>query len=93
MLPFITVSIQRFKLLRGKPFEFHSSPQVTRSFCGVCGTPLTYRSEDHADEIDVMTCSLDNPEACPPSHHIGVSHKLGWVQLSDGLPAYDQTRI
>jgi hypothetical protein len=93
MLPFITFSIDRFTLLRGEPREFHSSPQVTRSFCGVCGTPLTYRNEDHPDEIDVMTCSLDNPETYPPSHHIWVSHRLGWVQLSDGLPTYDQTRI
>jgi hypothetical protein len=93
MLPFITFPLNRFTLTRGKPAEFHSSPQVTRSFCGVCGTPLTYRNDGHGDEIDVMTCSLDDPEVCPPSHHIWVSHKLGWVQLSDGLPAYDKPRI
>jgi hypothetical protein len=90
MLPFITFTLDRFKLTRGKPVEFHSSPHVTRAFFGVCGTPLTYR-KDHGEEIDMMTCSLDDPEMCPPSHHIWVSHKLGWVQLSAGLPAYDKT--
>lgn len=92
MLPFVTFRSDQFELMRQEPIDFHSSPPVTRSFCGRCGTPLTYRHRDHADEIDVMTASLDNPEAFPPSHHIWVSHKLAWVQLSDGLPVYDTTR-
>jgi hypothetical protein len=92
ILPFVTFPLERFELTRGKPVDFQSSPPVTRNFCGRCGTPLTYRHRDHADEIDVMTGSLDNPEAFPPSHHIWVSHKLAWVQLSDGLPAYETTR-
>jgi len=93
MLPFITFFVDHFELSRGKPLEFRSSPQVTRSFCGDCGTPLTYRNDGHGDEIDVMTCSLDDPAVFPPSHHIWVSHKLGWVQLLDGLPVYDKSRI
>jgi hypothetical protein len=92
MLPFVTFSADEFALIRGQPAGFRSSPPVTRSFCGRCGTPLTYRNRDHPNEIDVMTCSLDDPEAFAPSHHLWVSHKLAWVQLSDGLPAYDTTR-
>ena len=92
MLPFVTFPSDRFELTRGKPVDFHSSPMVTRSFCGGCGTPLTYRHQEHADEIDVMTCSLDNPEAFPPSHHIWLSHKLAWIELRDDLPAYESTR-
>jgi hypothetical protein len=70
MLPFVTFPAGRFELTRGKPSDFNSSAPVVRSFCGRCGTPLTYRNSDHPDEIDVMTCSLDAPEAFPPSHHI-----------------------
>jgi hypothetical protein len=92
MLPFVTFPIDRFELTQGKPADFHSSPPVTRSFCGRCGTPLAYRHADYADEIDVMTCSLDNPEAFPPSHHIWVSQKLGWVRPPDDLPAYSARR-
>jgi hypothetical protein len=40
----------------------------------------------------VMTCSLDDPEVFPPTHHIWLSHKLGWLQLADNLPGYDRTR-
>ena len=92
MLPFVTFRFDQFELMRGQPVDFHSSPPVTRSFCGRCGTPLTYCDNGHADEIDVMTCSLDNPEAFPPSHHIWVSHKLSWVRLTDGLAVHDTVR-
>ncbi|HEV3114020.1 MAG TPA: GFA family protein [Candidatus Binataceae bacterium] len=92
MLPFVTFPFDRFEFARGKPVDFHSSPPVTRSFCGRCGTPLTYRHQEHADQIDVMTCSLDNPEVLAPSYHIWVSHKLTWVQLREGFPAYDTIR-
>ena len=71
--------------------DFHSSPGVTRSFCGRCGFPLTYRNDKEPECIDVMTCSLDNPEAFPPTHHIWVSHKLGWELLGDELPAHETT--
>jgi hypothetical protein len=76
MLPFITFPIDRFELKRGKPLQFHSSPHVTRSFCGVCGTPLTYHNDDHADEIDVMTCTLDDPEVFPPHITFGSPRNL-----------------
>lgn len=92
MLPFVTFPIDRFELTRGKPLQFHSSPHVTRSFCGICGTPLTYSNDDHADEIDVMTCSLDDPEVFPPTHDIWLTHKVGWLRLADSLPGYDRTR-
>jgi hypothetical protein len=39
-----------------------------------------------------MTCSLEDPEAFPPTHHIWMSHKLNWENLADGLPAFDTTR-
>ena len=43
------------------------------------------------EQIDLMTCTLDDPEAFPPAYHLWVSHKLTWVRLGDGLPAYDTT--
>jgi hypothetical protein len=38
--------------------------------------------------IDLMTCSLDEPEAFPPTHHIWVSRKLAWETITDGLAAF-----
>jgi len=92
MLPFVTLSAAQFSFTVGTAAEFNSSPSVTRSFCSRCGSPLTYRNQIEPEQIDVMTCSLDNPEVFPPTHHIWVSHKLAWERLDDGLPTYDAAR-
>ena len=88
MLPYVTFPIGQYSILRGTPAEFPSSPAVTRSFCGRCGTPLTYSHADYSDRIDVMTCILDDPEAFPPTEHVWTSEKLTWIKLADGLPMY-----
>jgi hypothetical protein len=43
IVPWLQVSSEQFAFTAGQPVEFQSSPPVTRSFCGRCGTPLTYR--------------------------------------------------
>ncbi len=91
-LPFVTFPLDRFAFTQGEPGAFRSSPLVERSFCGRCGSPLTYRRDDDPGRIDVMTCSLDRPEAFPPGFHVWVSHKLAWECIADGLPAYATTR-
>ena len=91
-LPFVVFEASSFAFTRGSPAEFRSSPPVTRSFCGRCGAPLTYRTADSPDRIDVMTGSLDEPDAIPPTFHVWVSEKLAWMRIEDGLPAYATTR-
>ncbi len=59
-----------------------------RTFCASCGTPLTYTHAERPSEVDVTTCTLDNPEAFPPTYHAWVSHDLAWVRFGDGLTAY-----
>jgi hypothetical protein len=91
-LPFVVFRADQFAITRGKPVEFRSSPSVTRSFCGTCGSPLTYRTAEHADRIDIMTCSLDDPQAIPPTFHVWVGDKVEWERLADELPSYPTTR-
>jgi hypothetical protein len=90
-LPFLTFPVERFTFTLGSATNFHSSPGVTRSFCGRCGSPLTYRNDKEPETIDVMTCSIDDSEAFQPTYHIWTSHKLAWENLSDGLPAHATT--
>ena len=87
-LPFAVFPADRFAITKGQPAKFHSSPRVTRSFCGLCGSPLTYDNADEPDTIDVMTCSLDAPDAFPPTHHVWVSEKIAWETIADGLPTH-----
>jgi len=92
ILPFVVFPADRVTWTKGLATTFHSSPGVTRTFCGRCGSPLTYRQDDHPDRIDIMTCSLDDPEALPPSLHVWVADKLTWDHVVDGLPAFATTR-
>jgi hypothetical protein len=91
-LPFVTFAANALIFNQGTPSEYRSSPNVMRQFCGRCGSPLTYRNDNEPGSIDVMTCSLDEPEAFPPSHHIWISEKLPWDHVADGLPAFDATK-
>ncbi len=72
-------------------FRNASSPGVTRSFCGTCGTPLTYAAERWPGEVHVYVCTLDRPEAFEPKAHVHVGEQLPWLRLDDGLPRFQTT--
>jgi hypothetical protein len=65
----VTVAKARFEFVRGQPGEFRSSKPVLRTFCRSCGTPLTYEHRERPEAVDITTCSLDEPDAFPPTHH------------------------
>jgi hypothetical protein len=77
---------------RGTPVRRASSPGVERTFCGACGTALTYRRRDRVADVDVTACSLDDPTAIVPEDHTWARERLPWVRLSDGLPRHETTR-
>jgi GNAT superfamily N-acetyltransferase len=72
--------------VRGTPAAFASSPPVVRTFCGRCGTPLTYATQDEPDWIDVTVGSMDAPEPMAPQDHVWSDHRLPWLELDDDLP-------
>ncbi|HEV8256496.1 MAG TPA: GFA family protein [Casimicrobiaceae bacterium] len=92
VVAWVTFPRAQFQFLQGHPSEYHSSPPVRRTFCGSCGTPLTYEHDDSPEFIDITTCSLDTPGSFPPSHHSWLSHDIAWVQFGDGLPTFPQSR-
>ncbi len=75
---------------RGAPRRYRSSPDVIRTFCADCGTPLTYQRVP--EQIDVTICSMDDPAGVPPRDHTWVSHRLPWVVLGDALPRHEEVR-
>lgn len=64
-----------FRWLGAEPAYYQSSPEGRRGFCPRCGTPLSFSHRDLPDEIDLTTCSLDDPEALPPEDHTWVASK------------------
>jgi len=91
VVAWLTFPKESFSFIRGTPSQFQSTPPVTRTFCSRCGTPLTYIHAERASEIDVTTCSLDDPNVFPPSHHSWLSDDVSWVRFGDGLPNYERT--
>lgn len=92
--PFVawfSVPRSRFRL-SGGPTRFRSSNNATRSFCPLCGAQLTFELDGAGDEIDVTTCSLDDPNRVPPADHTRTSSRLAWIKLADGLPEFPESR-
>jgi hypothetical protein len=92
VVAWITFPTSQFEWLQGSATEFRSSEPVRRTFCAACGTPLTYEHRSAPASIDVTTCSLDDPELFPPTHHSWLSHDLSWVRFGDALPVYPEWR-
>jgi hypothetical protein len=89
----LTVRADSLVYLMAKPTEFSSSSKVLRSFCGQCGTPLTYRHKERAGEIDITVATLDQPAGIEPVDHIWMQDALPWDRPGDELPKYPTTRI
>lgn len=80
-----------FEFTQGEPSRFRSSPQVVRTFCGQCGTPLTYQHESRDDAIDVTTASLDEPDRFAPRFEIWCEEKVAWETLDPKLVHYPRS--
>lgn len=91
MVAWFTVRPDEFEFTSAQPQRYASSLGAERSFCLRCGTPLTFRHEG-VDEVDVTTCSLDDPDAVPPADHTRFARHVGWVMLGDTLPRFPDKR-
>jgi hypothetical protein len=67
-------------------------PVLPQGGGGACGTPLTYRHDNHVDTLDITTCSLDEPGRFPPTHHSWLGHDPRWVKFGDSLPGFQEFR-
>jgi len=92
VVAWVTFPAAGFRFTMGKPKTFRSSAQVVRAFCPDCGTPLTYRHDKQSATLDITSCSLDEPERLPPTHHSWLAHDLAWVRFGDGLPTFPAFR-
>ncbi|TPW28730.1 GFA family protein [Pararhizobium mangrovi] len=71
---------------------FREGP-IERSFCGECGSPLSYRDDRLPGEIYVYLGVMDDPEAFPPTLHAFESQRLSFLHIADDLPRHDRFSI
>ena len=87
------VPVLRLAFVTGQPMAFRSSPPVVRTFCGKCGTPLTFQHDETPTTIDVTTASLDFPERFAPTKEIWLEHKVAWEPVNEALPHFPRSSV
>lgn len=75
---------ERFRFTAGQPATLESSAKGRRLFCRDCGTPLVFESKERTHQIDITACSLDDPEAWPPTEDAYVDTRLSWLAHGGG---------
>ena len=73
---------ENFEFISADPETFFPSPSVARTFCGRCGTSLTYQGDSWPGEIHIHIGSLDEPERFAPEGNAFVDQKLSWLHLA-----------
>jgi len=84
----LTFGVEAFRWLRGEPRSFRSSSAVVRTFCGRCGTPLTYAHASSPRTLDVTTISMDEPASFPPTREVWLAHRIPWQPANAVLTAF-----
>src|SRR5262245_47723772 len=69
----VVVDAGAFSFVQGTPTVYRSSPNVERTFCNCCGTPLSYQCTTERETIDITTVSLDMPNDFAPTREIWLS--------------------
>jgi hypothetical protein len=82
------VSSDRFRWTASAPASFTSSPGVTRRFCPLCGTPISYQAEKYPGEIHLNIGAFDRPDNFEPKAHYHVAERIAWFDTVDSFPRY-----
>jgi hypothetical protein len=75
----------------GTPKVFESSPQVWRSFCGRCGSPISYRAARFPGEVHFYVGVMDRPEQYVPQAHVHHGEHIPWFETKDDLVRFERT--
>ena len=84
---------ERVELPGGRPKGYESSPGVYRSFCGTCGTPISFEDERLPGETYLPVGIFEDPEVFEPEEHEWWSRRLRWFDVRDGLPRHEESSI
>ena len=85
MTTYLGVADTQWRWTREEPKVYHSSPGVERTFCGNCGTPISFRSQRMSGVMHLYVALLENPERFEPELHVAYEEKLSWLHIDDDL--------
>jgi hypothetical protein len=86
-----TIRREQFTWLKGEELlsRYHSSENVVKTFCSVCGSNLISTYDDSPEKFGIPLGGLDQAPSNKPEGHIFVNSKSPWHQITDDLPQYD----
>lgn len=67
--------------------SFQSSPEMRRTFCSNCGSPIMSQRAN-LPQVRVRMGTLDSPLARGAGDHIFVASKADWFEIRDNLPQH-----
>ena len=68
------------------PNRYSRGDGVTRSFCGQCGSPVAYQSDDQPGQIHLQLGLFDDLERLTPRDHSFLNEKVSWLRADEHLP-------
>jgi hypothetical protein len=66
------------------------SPWTWRHICDACASPLFFTRDSRPDVRAVYVGALDDPNDFRPQMHVCVSSAMGWLDVQDDAPRYDE---
>ena len=85
-----TVPIEGFKIVRGEPKAYESTPGSLRKFCGACGSPLVNMVAENPKLVEIQIGCLDDLENISPEGHEHAASQVSWFKVADNLPHYEE---
>lgn len=79
--------------LAGDGLRTFENGDVTRSFCGRCGSPIAYLDSRIGDCIYFYLGVMDEPSLYQPTVHAHVHSQLPFLHIPDGLPREPGTSV
>jgi len=85
-----TVESKKFRWLRGEEHlsKYHSSKNVIKTFCSICGSCLISMYEDQPGYFGLPIGGLDQDPDSRAIANIFVESKSPWYDITDGLPEF-----
>ncbi len=81
-----------FRITQGMPKRFvskaDSGNEVTRAFCGDCGSPLYIQVSSRPDIVGLRVGTLDDPSGFRPEADIFTRSAQPWDYMNPDLPKY-----
>lgn len=86
MTTFAGFKLDQLRFTGAIPKRTITDDGVTRSFCGECGSPVSYEYKNRPDEIHMQLGLFDDLERLVPQDHSFLEEKVSWLHADEHLP-------